>query len=202
MNKNILRGLVCTVALAGLVSIATPTHAALKFYNVTLNGANEAPPNASLGTGVGLVTIDTTLSLMTVTVNFSGLTGTVTNSHIHAATTTAFTGTAGVATQTPTFFGFPSGVTAGTYTNTFNMLDTASYNPAYVTANGGNVTTAFGALLSAMDGGKAYWNIHTTSVPAGEIRGFLVAAPEPTTLSLLALGGMGVFLRRRKSTIN
>jgi hypothetical protein len=45
-------------------------------------------------------------------------------------------------------------------------------------------------------GGLWYWNIHTTFDPSGEIRGQVV--PEPTTLTLLACGAIGLVLRRRK----
>ena len=68
--------------------------------------------------------------------------------------------------------GFPLGVTAGTYTRTFDMTDPASYNPAFVTANGGT-TGAEAALLAGLQAGQAYLNIHTTMFPGGEIRGFL-----------------------------
>src|SRR5687767_479668 len=101
----------------------------------------------------------------------------VTASHIHAATAVAGSGTAGVATTLPTFPGFPSGVTAGTYDQTFNMLLSTSYNPAYITNNGGTTATAFAALRSAIATGRAYLNIHSSLFPGGEIRGFLAACP-------------------------
>ena len=96
---------------------------------------------------------------MRVQVTFSGLvaqtaagppSGT-TASHIHASTAIplSLTSTAGVATTVPTFAGFPSGVTAGTYDHTFNMTLTSSYNPAYITANGGTPASAFTALKTA-----------------------------------------------------
>jgi hypothetical protein len=43
-------------------------------------------------------------------------------------------------------------------------------------------------LLAGLDSGRAYFNIHTMAYPAGEIRGFLAAVPEPTALALLGLG--------------
>jgi hypothetical protein len=101
----------------------------------------------------------------------------VTASHIHAATAVAGSGTAGVATTTPTFPGFPSGITAGTYDQTFNMLLSSSYNASYVTANGGTPASAFAALKAAIDAGKAYYNIHSTLFMGGEIRGFLNSCP-------------------------
>lgn len=144
-------------------------------YYVHLSGPNEVPPNSSLGTGKAMVTI--TGNMMHVQVSFSGLTGTTTASHIHAPTATASTGTAGVATTTPTFTGFPLGVTSGTYDHTYDMTLASSYNPSYITNNGGTPTSAFTALKTAIAAGKSYLNIHTTFAPGGEIRGFLVACP-------------------------
>jgi hypothetical protein len=148
-----------------------------QIYWATLTGPAEVPPNASPGTGKALVTIDAVANTMRVQVTFSGLLAGVTASHIHAPTAVAGTGTAGVATTTPTFTGFPSGVTAGTYDNTFNMLLASSYNPSYVTANGGTPASAFAALKAAISAGKAYLNIHSTTFGGGEIRGFLNACP-------------------------
>jgi hypothetical protein len=146
-------------------------------YYATLTGPAEVPPNVSPGTGKALVTIDLAASTMRVQASFSGLLAGVTASHIHAPTTVAGAGTAGVATTLPTFPGFPAGVTAGTYDQTFNMLLASSYNPAYMNANGGTPTSAFAALTTAIAAGKSYLNIHSTMFPGGEIRGFLLACP-------------------------
>src|SRR5437879_1609720 len=87
----------------------------------TLTGPAESPPNASPGTGTTVVTYDAATHLLTVNVTFSGLLSTTTASHIHCCTTTANSGTAAVATQVPTFVGFPLGVTSGTYSNSFDL---------------------------------------------------------------------------------
>lgn len=177
-----------TLVASLLISAVIGAQAGLYEYSVSLNGANEAPPNASLGTGLGRVLYDDIANTLRLEVAFSGLTGNVTASHIHAATATAFTGTAGVATTTPTFAGFPLGATFGTYTNTLDLTLASSFNAAYVTANGGTTGSATLALKAAMDSGKAYLNIHSSFAPGGEIRGFLTSVPEPTTAGLFALG--------------
>src|SRR5436190_22922131 len=82
-------------------------------YFAVLDGPSESPPNISPGFGTSEVDIDTAAHTMRVRTSFTGLVGTTTASHIHAATTVAGTGTAGVATTTPTFAGFPLGVTSG-----------------------------------------------------------------------------------------
>ena len=107
-----------------------------------------------------------------------------------------------MATRTPSFDSFPTGVTSGTYDFTYDMTQASSYNAAYITANGGTVSTAMNALIAGLDAQKAYFNIHTGSFPGGEIRGFLVAAPvpEPETYALM-LAGMGLIgaVARRKA---
>jgi len=124
---------------------------------------------------------------MFVHVVFSGLLTGTTASHIHAPTAVAGTGTAGVATTVPTFTDFPLGVTSGTYDHLFDMSSASSYNPAFVSANGGTVSTAEAVLAASLAAGTAYLNIHTTGIPAGEIRGFL-AVPEPASMLLFGLG--------------
>jgi hypothetical protein len=184
-----------------LSSLLITAHATVFEYNVTLDGPSESPANASPGTGFADIQYDNVLHTLYINLAFSGLTGTTTASHIHAATTLPGTGTAGVATTTPYFSGFPIGVTSGTYINTLDLTLASSYNPAYITANGGTTATAEAALVAAIAADKAYLNIHTTTFGGGEIRGFLVAVPEPTSLGLLVLGGCALTwgMRRRKT---
>jgi hypothetical protein len=163
-----LFALVLAAALGGF-SVA---NAAVTTYTCALDGPSESPPNASPGTGFGIIDIDPVAHTMRVRATFSGLLGTTTASHIHAATAVAFAGTAGVATTTPFFAGFPIGVTSGSYDNTLDMTLASSYNGSYVTANGGTTASAEAALFAAIAAGKAYLNIHTSVVSAGEIRGF------------------------------
>lgn len=179
-----------TVIAGAALALATALPAAAHevVYLADLSGAAEAPSNASPGTGMAKVTMDFDLVTMRVEASFSGLLGTTTASHIHCCTTVPGDGTAGVATPVPTFPGFPLGITSGSYDHTFDMTDANSYNPAYITANGGTVGTAFAAFVTGLDGGMAYLNIHTTAFPAGEIRGFLLAVPEPETYALMLLG--------------
>jgi hypothetical protein len=145
---------------------------------------------------------------MEVKVQFSGLVAGTVASHIHAATSAPLTGNAIVATTTPTFPGFPLGVTSGTYDQTFDLTALTTYNAAFVTAHGGTVTGAEAALIAALNAQEAYLNIHTTQFPGGEIRGFLVQVPEATSTAsllgiamLLVLVSAGLTPPRRVSAI-
>jgi hypothetical protein len=168
-------------------------------YTTLLTGPNENPTNSSPGTGTAIVTIDTTAHLLTLNVVFSGLTDVTTASHIHCCV--APPGTAGVATQTPSFTGFPLGVTSGTFVNSFDTSLTGSWNQAFINANGGTTAGAEAALAAGLAAGQAYLNIHTSAFPNGEIRGFLVAVPEPTTLGVVGFALAGLLALRRRSSV-
>jgi hypothetical protein len=126
------------------------------------------------------------------------LLGTTTMAHIHCCTAVPFTGTVGVATATPNFPGFPLGITAGIYDQTFNTSLAATWNAPFVTANGGTPLGAEAALAAGLAAGRAYLNIHTTQFGGGEIRGFLAPVPEPVSLGMFGLGLLGLGALRRR----
>ena len=187
-------------SLAGLLVCAGASHARATIfqYRVSLDGPSEIPVNTSPGFGVGEIDYNDVLHTLFVGFTFSNLLGTTTASHIHAATANPFSGTAGVATTTPTFAGFPLGVTNGVYTNTLDLTLSSSWNTAFINGNGGTIAGAEAALAAAMASGRAYLNVHSSFATGGEIRGFLVAVPEPSAAAVLALGASGLMWKIRR----
>ena len=179
------------LALLSLTLIARVCHAVPLAFSATLSGANEVPAVSTAGTGFVTVTYDPVTHFLAINASFSNLTGTTTASHIHAP---AAPGTnAGVATTTPSFAGFPLGVTSGIYTNTLDLTMASSYNPAFLNnaTNLGSVSQAEMTLFSALNNGAAYFNIHTSFAGGGEVRGNLAAVvPESGSAALLMIPTM------------
>ena len=185
--------------LTGSLLMSCSVYAAPITYDVILNGPSESPPQLSGGTGFAIITIDSVTNMLDIISDtFSGLNAGTTASHLHCCTPTPFSGTAGVATQVPSFVGFPLGVTSGSYSMNFDMTQASTWNPAFVTASGGTVAGAEAAFLAGVAAGEVYLNIHTTFAPGGEIRGFLVPTPEPGTIVFGVAGLAGIVLIRRR----
>jgi hypothetical protein len=136
---------------------------------------------------------------MRVQVTFSDLIGVTTASHIHGPTAGPDFGNAPVITQVPTFIGFPLGVTSGSYDCLFNTLDPGTYNPSFLSSHGLSPDAAEAAMEASLLAGTAYLNVHTTLFPAGEIRGFLHAVPEPGSLVLFGTGALALIVWRHRS---
>jgi hypothetical protein len=174
-----------------------PASAYPMLFGGTLSGANVAIPNTSLGTGTVLIVLDPTAETMQIDASFSGLTGTDTAAHIHCCSLTQ--SSAGGATEFPSWPGFPLGVTQGTYVSpVFSLLTSSFYTPSFLTAQGG-LTQAEAALVSGIESGAAWYGMHTTTFPTGEIGTELLPASEPTSLILVASALAGFSMIRRRN---
>lgn len=145
-------------------------------FTVSLNQAQEVGPTGSPAIGSGTLVLNPD-NTVTYNISYSGLTGDWTASHIH-----------GNATSFP---GFNAGVIVG-----LNNVPDGTRAGSLQGTTAALSATQVGFITS----GSAYVNIHSATFGGGEIRGQIIAVPEP---SILALGGLGLgglwFGARRRS---
>ncbi len=180
---------ILATSLALLIGVSAAQAAT---FTTTLSGPNENPPNASTGVGTAFVILDTTAHTMRVNAAFAGLTGNTTAAHIHCCI--APPGNVGVATTTPSFVGFPLGVTSGSFDQTYDTTLAATWNAPFIAANGGTPAGAEAALAAGLAAGQAYFNVHTAAFPGGEIRGFFALQVPAGVIPTLSEWMMGVLV--------
>lgn len=195
-----MKKLLSSLAIMLSMLLAPPAFAEITTYRATMSGPSEAPPNASPGFGIATFILDDVGMTLSMNVPFYDLRSPTTTAHLHCCTADMLTGIAPPATPELTLFGFPAGVTEGVFQATFSLADAAAFNPAFLQASGGTVEQARSALINGMAANTAYFNIHSAQFPAGEIRGFIVAVPEPGewAMMVLGLGVLGVVARKRR----
>ena len=166
--------LTCTAfALLAALTWSTIATATTFLFTATLDGLQETPPNASPGSGVGGATLDDTSGLFTVTAgtSYTGLLAPSTAAHLHQAA---------------------PGVPGPVILPLTHSLATSGM------LSGSGILTA--AQIAAVIAGDSYFNIHTSVFPGGEIRGQLVpvVVPEPSSLVLVSLAGLGFLAAARR----
>lgn len=150
------------ISLLSIVAFSSGIATAQTTFEAYLSGLEEAPPNASPGSGYATLVLNAAQTHFTLDANWSGLLAPATASHIH--------GPGGAGTNAPVLFGL-SGVPAATA----GAIPTQSFSISPVQV---------GYLFS----GYLYVNVHTTVFPGGEIRGQLQLVPEPSAAALFVLG--------------
>src|SRR5438105_15476953 len=160
-------------ALAVALAFSTGIVRGQSTFQATLTGSQENPANASPGTGLGTLVLSADQSTITVNESWSGLTAPATLSHIHGPAAPG----ANASVLFP-FSGVPSATSGSIPQQTFAIN-----------------ATQVGYLMN----GLLYFNVHSGNFPGGEIRGQILAVPEPGAMGLLGLGlaAVGWKLRRR-----
>jgi hypothetical protein len=136
----------------------------------SLDGAQEVPPTASIGTGTGAVSFDDVSNQLSWDISFSGLTGPAVGAHFHG----------------PAAPGANAGV----------QVDIGAVSGLISPMSGS--TTITDDQETQLLAGLWYINIHTGTYPDGEIRGQVQVIPVPAAawLMLGGLAGLWGFARR------
>ena len=181
--------LLSTLLASALVSTQAAT------FQFNFNFAPEAV--GATGSGTGSAFYDDVTHSFQMAANFSGLSGNVSQTHFHGATATPGTGNASIMVGNTSLPGFPLGGTSGSYSQTIDLSQGSVYNVNYFgTVHSNNVVTARAAFIDGLNQGRVYWNIHSSTFPGGEIRGWATLVPEPSSLALFGLGAVALAARR------
>ena len=181
-----------------LFSVGAAAHDVV-FYGTLAPDAGSALSPPSQGTGSVVAVFNDDEYTIDLSFSFSGLSGTTTAAHLHCCTLNPGVGTSGVASPVPSFPGFETGVTAGSYHQFFDLTQAGSWNPAFLAIYGNSINDAFSAFSTGMNEGTVYLNIHTSLATGGEVRAFLSSVPEPASWGLLTLGLLAVGGAARRS---
>ena len=149
--------------MAALLIGTAAASAQVVVASATLGGGDETPILLSGAAGTAEVAIDTTAKEFAVTLRIFNIPTTTTAGHIHV-------GSKGIAG--PVVIDFPAiAGRLGDFVTTFRVGEAAFRANAAIGIN------TIDDVIQAVANGNAYVNIHTTTFPAGEIRGQLVPKP-------------------------
>jgi hypothetical protein len=174
-----MKTILSVLSFAVSVSVASA-----QSFIANLNGAQDG---GGLRTGSGVINLTLTGTTITFSGSFSGLSGTVNSGgfHIHAPAPPG-------QNASILYPLFPS-ITL----NPDNKSGTISGSQTLIA---GQLTFDIPTQINQLNSGLWYFNIHTSTFGGGEIRGQILAVPEPSTLVLAGLGVVGLLglgIRRR-----
>ncbi len=184
--KNLITGLIVTIC----VSAVPLANAGLLTARAVLTGTQQVPANESTSVGLAEVLFDTSSNLLSLSANVGG--------GITLADITFSEG--------PLSFGAagPLHIHQGAAGVSGPIVVPFSNESFYNVEDFGVSVLAVGVpydpgIISALDSGELYLNLHTLAYPGGEIRGQLQTVPEPQTLAMLGVGLAALgFMRRRR----
>jgi hypothetical protein len=187
-----MKTLMRTLMMAGLVVVSMLVRvpgseaAPILIYQASLGAA---PGVSTTATGQSTVSIDLATNLLTFDAAWTGLSAVPLTGglHIHCCVPTAPGNL-----QLSLALTIPL-VTTGSSSETVLIPD--ALTPGFRNMHGAASLDDFLAGLAA---GTAYVDIQNAQFPGGELRGTLVPVPEPTTISLLITGLMGLAMRHRR----
>jgi hypothetical protein len=170
------------LATAGLMLVGASAQAQISFVS-WLDGASERPNpvhTSARGYATGTLSGGPGNYVFTYTLSFWDLSGDLQMGHIHV----------GPPEGTGPVRHFLDGLMMGVRADVLNGDWRFDDNPLPLTD----------ALAQSLLSGNTYFNLHTTTFPGGEIRGQIVAVPEPGVMPLLATGALvlGGAARRRQ----
>jgi hypothetical protein len=181
-----------------VVLLAGGPAGAVMIFEASLDGAQEVRPNGSTAFGSVVLTLNDAQDRLEIQLQLTGLdldgnqtpgdaSDDVVAAHVHRAPADANGGVV---------FGF---INPNNDLNGDLVIDAVAGTlfSAWDLNEGDNTTLA--AELPNLFNEGLYFNIHTPSVPSGEIRGQIARASEPTTASLLGLSMAGLAVTRRSA---
>jgi len=134
---------------AALTAFGSQAFALLIPIQATLTGAGEVPPNNSPAKGLMTGTFDTDTNTLTWTVTYSGLSGAPIGAHFHGPVS---------------YLGLTPEENAPIQVGTPGNLASPFHGVAQISAD----------QAKDLKDGRYYFNLHSTKIPGGEIRGPVV----------------------------
>lgn len=176
-----------TFVLATLCVMAA-SHATLFTFKASLSGDQETPPVSTQATGNATLTVDTgsPIWLFSIDMTADHLQGSPVVSHLHVAPV-GTPGPVAIDLGAPTVTGGSAGDWSAKWHTGWGLGQNFEIN---------GLTREH--ILTLLQDGLVYANVHTGVYPDGEVRGQLGAVPEPATLAVLGVGLLGVIRRKQR----